>query len=61
MNFGLALKKLNLGKEITRTNANFTLKMDKTDIMRVTKNGAKTVARVTSNDLLANDWACLKS
>lgn len=60
MNFGLALKKLNAGKELTRGNK-FTLSMEKGSIMRTTKNGAKTIARVTSNDLLANDWSCTKS
>ena len=59
MKFDLALKKLNNGMEISRDNL-FTLKMEKNRIMRKTHNGAKTVARVASHDLLADDWAVVK-
>ncbi len=59
MNFSLALKNLGKGKEITR-DPSFTLKLEKQKIMRITRNGAKTVARVNSSDLLADDWACVR-
>lgn len=59
MNFSVALKNISKGKELTR-NLNFTLKLEKGSIIRETTNGAKTIARVNSVDLLAEDWSCVK-
>lgn len=60
MKFELALKHIKSGSVLTRASEAFTLKMKEEAIIRRTKNGAETVARVNSSDLQANDWRIVK-
>jgi hypothetical protein len=61
MKFELALKKINAGMAMTRPGASFELKKEKNAIMRLTRNGGKTIARIPSKDLLAEDWEVMKA
>lgn len=61
MKFDLALKKMNKGSVMGREHETFTLRIEKDQIIRKSRNGAKTLARIASQDLLADDWMSVKS
>ena len=60
MKFELALKKLHKGNIIGREHETYTLRLDKDQLIRRSRNGAKTLARIASQDILADDWAVVK-
>jgi len=62
MKFELALKHVKSGKKIRRESYKTTshLEIYKEELVRVNKNGAVKPCRISSSDLLAEDWKSVK-